>query len=195
MGELHSDRKIALIDMALPVLRSLSRLEYERFVGITRWLIVSEGMVNLFEFMLQRVVERHLVSHFESRGFGRVRFKKLSQFGREANVLVSTMAGIASSDREVQKRAYLAATTDWDLSKIDPRGFSPPQSLKEVGEALNRFEQASPIVQREILKVCGRAAVVDGELTSREAELLRTIADAIGRPIPPFIEVLQEVEI
>ena len=192
VGQLHSARKIALIDMALPVLRSLSRQEYERFVGITRWLIASDGKVELFEFMIQRVVERHLVSHFESRGFGRIRYRKLSQLAREANVLVSTMAGIGSNDPAEQKRAYREATADW---APEAREFLPPVSLKEVGEVLNRFEEASPIVQRELLKVCGRAAAVDGELTSREAELLRSIADAIGCPIPPFVDALEEVEI
>lgn len=192
VSELHSARKIALIDLALPILRSLSRQEYERFVGITRWLIASDGKVELFEFMLQRVVERHLMSHFESRGFGRIRFQKLSQLSHEVNVLVSTMSGVGTDDAVTQARSYNTATQNWGLGEL---GFLPPTSLKEVGVVLDRCEQASPIVQRELLKLCGRAAAVDGVLTSREAELLRSIADAIGCSIPPFVDALEKEEI
>ncbi|MGC6426827.1 MAG: M48 family metalloprotease [Akkermansiaceae bacterium] len=192
VSELHSARKIALLDMALPVLRSMSRQEYERFIGITRWLSASDGQIDLFEFMLQRVVERHLVSHFESPGFGRVKYRKLMQLSHEANVLVSTMAGVGSNDLEEQKQAYHKATANWNP---EDRKFLPPVSLKKIGEVLDRFEEASPVVRRELLRACGTAAAVDGKLTSREVELLRSIADTIGCPIPPFMDPLTEVEI
>ena len=47
---LHSARKIALVELALPTLRGLSPSEYERFRDITRWLIASDEKVELFEF-------------------------------------------------------------------------------------------------------------------------------------------------
>ena len=71
--ELHSARKIALIDLSLPALRGLSESEYRRFLEITQWLIASDAKVDLFEFMIQRVIERHLVSHFEGGGFAKIR--------------------------------------------------------------------------------------------------------------------------
>ncbi|MDA7879688.1 M48 family metallopeptidase [Akkermansiaceae bacterium] len=71
---LHSARKIALVQLALPTLRSLSPLEYERFRDITRWLIASDGQVELFEFMIQRVIERHLVSYFERKAFRNIAY-------------------------------------------------------------------------------------------------------------------------
>ena len=170
----------------------MSRQEYERFIGITRWLSASDGQIDLFEFMLQRVVERHLVSHFESAGFGRVKYRNLMQLSHEANVLVSTMAGVGSNDLEEQKQAYHKATANWNP---EDRKFLPPVSLKKIGEVLDRFEKASPVVRRELLRACGTAAAVDGKLTSREVELLRSIADTIGCPIPPFMDPLTEVEI
>ena len=121
LGELHglhSSRKIALLDLTMPALRNLSRLEYERFLEITQWLIRSDGRVDLFEFMLQRVVERHLASHFDHRGFGKVRFTRLSQLAKEANILVSTMATVGAEDEAEQKRAYLAAIEGWGKGQV-----------------------------------------------------------------------------
>ena len=188
MRGLHSGRKIALIDLALPTLRSLARQEYQRFVKITRWLIASDSQVDLFEFMIQRMVERHLVSHFERRGFGRIRYRKLADLADEANLLVSTVAGIGAEDPEEAKAAYAAATKEWEGS-FEMHGGS---SLKQLDEVLDKISMASPMLIKEILMACGRAAANDGDLTSKEAELLRAVADAVGCPVPPFVTGLQE---
>jgi len=187
---LHSARKIALIDLALPTLRGLSTQEYQRFIEISRWLIASDSQVDLFEFMIQRVIERHLVSHFEREGFGKIRYRKMSQLFEEANVLVSTMAGIGAENAEEVKAAYSAAIENWQGHFTMHDG----SRLDQLDGVLKKIDQASPMVKKEILMACGRAAASDGDLTNREAELLRAIADAIGCPVPPLITNLQETE-
>ena len=187
---LHSAWKIALIDLALPTLRGLGTQEYQRFIEISRWLIASDSQVDLFEFMIQRVIERHLVSHFEQRGFGKIRYRKLSQLYDEANVLVSTMAGIGAENETEAKAAYSAAIKNWQGSFT----MHDRSRLDQLDGVLKKIDQASPMVKKEVLMACGRAAASDGDLTNREAELLRAIADAIGCPVPPLISNLQETE-
>lgn len=186
--DLHSARKIALIDLALPTLRGLSESEYRRFLEITRWLIASDREVNLFEFMIQRVIERHLVSHFERRGFGKIRYTKFSKLLNEANLLVSTIAEIGAGNEAEAAAAYEAGTEGW-IGEFEKQGTT---SLSDLDEVLNRFDQASPMVKKELLVSCGKAAARDGDLSNREAELLRSIADAIGCPVPPFVGGLEE---
>ncbi|MDB4353759.1 M48 family metallopeptidase [Akkermansiaceae bacterium] len=186
---MHSAKKIALLDLVMPTLRNLSRKEYERFLSITRWLIVSDNRVDLFEFMLQRVVERHLTSHFDRRGFGKIRYTRLSQLRDEANQLISTMAHMGAGDLDEQEASFSAGMKGLKLGVPD---FSPSTSLDDLGEVLDRFDQASPIVKQDILIACGRAAASDGDLTNREAELLRSVADSIGCPIPPFVDRLEK---
>jgi len=186
---LHSARKIALIDLALPSLRALSQLEYQRFVKITQWLIASDAKVDLFEFMLQRVVERHLVSHFERRGFRKIRYHKMSQLAEEANVLLSTMAGVGAQSEAEAKSAYADAVSIW---KGWSMSLSRGSSLDQLGKILDRFDQASPLLKKELLLACGRAAANDGDLSNREAEMIRAIADSIGCPVPPFVETLRQ---
>ncbi len=186
--DLHSARKIALIDLSLPTLRGLSDSEYRRFVEITRWLIASDATVDLFEFMIQRVIERHLVSHFEGGGFAKIRFTRFGQLVTEANMLVSTMAEIGAGSEAEAVAAYEAATRGWPGNPT--RNGS--HSLEDLGKVLDRFDQASPLVKRELLTACATAAATDGDLANHEAELLRSIADAIGCPIPPFVAGLEQ---
>ena len=187
---LHSTRKIALVEIALPALRTLSASEYRRFSDLTEWLIGSDGHVDLFEFMLQRMISRHLGSHFERSGFQRIRYRAFDHLLDEANLLVSAIAAIGAGNDEAADEAHAAATGNW------PGSFSRlPMALDRLDEVLTKFDQSSPLVKRQLLEACARAVARDDRVTSGEAELLRAIADSIGCPMPPFGDELQEAEI
>lgn len=192
---LHSADKIALIDLCIPTLRGMSRPEYERFINMTHWLIATDQRVDLFEFMLQHAIARHLEMHFEKRGFPPIRSRRMSDLGEEANVLVTAMARTGRKGPRVVA-AFQAAADEWGTSErwtprlIDEKDCSPEQ----LRNALSEFEAATPIMKKQILRVCGLAAAEDGILTSQEAELLRTVADAIGASLPPFVWDLEQGE-
>jgi Zn-dependent protease with chaperone function len=188
---LHSSRKIALLEIALPTLRSLSDGEYRRFREVSRWLIASDGQVDLFEFMLERVISRHLGSHFDNQGFRKIRYRVFDHLLKEGNLLVSAFAGIGSREGALADAAHAVATRVW------PGSFKREQisSLEQLGDALDQFDQASPLVKRQLLVACGKAVAHDGKITSEEAELLRAVADSIGCPVPPFAVEVEEGEI
>ena len=188
LGESHSARKIALVDLAVPTLRNLSRPEYERFVTITRELISSDGRVDIFEYMLQRLIEHHLEGHFSHRGVRRIKFHSLSHLSGEAALLVSSFAHLNPNAEEAFAKGYEG------LEIMNGSLLGSDQiSLNEINAALERLERASPLVKRDLLQACARAVASDGELSSREAELLRAMADGIGCSIPPWVDELKQV--
>ena len=63
--------------------------------------------------------------------------------------------------------------------------------LARVDSALDRLTQAAPSVKRNVLLACAQTVAADGQVLSREAELLRAIADALDCPSPPFVEALE----
>ncbi|MFP6877753.1 MAG: M48 family metallopeptidase [Roseibacillus sp.] len=188
LAALHSAERIALIDLCIPTLRRMSKPEYERFAKITGWLIESDQKVQLFEFMLQHTIARHLASHFENRGFPPIRHGRMSDLSTEASVLVSALARTGREGAPVVE-SFKAAAEEWGASErwtpilLEPADCGPEQ----LGDALQEFEAATPVVKKQILRVCGLAAAQDGILTNQEAELLRTVADAIGASLPPFV--------
>ena len=188
LGVLHSADKIALIDLCIPTLRRMSKPEYERFVDLTRWLIASDQKMELFEFMLQHTIARHLASHFEKRGFPPIRNSRMSDLTSEANVLLSAVARVGR-EGEAVSAAFQAATEEWGSSeRWTPSLLEADDCVAERLEvALNAFEASTPLLKKQILRMCGLAAAQDGILTSAEAELLRTVADAMGASLPPFV--------
>lgn len=185
LGASHSSRKIALMDMAIPTLRNLSREEYGRFLGITRRLIGSDGRVDLFEYMLQRLIEHHLESHFRHQGPSRIRYRNLSELAAERSLLISAFANL---NPDPQGAFLLGVGNGGGADSLVPPGQI---SLKEINLALEKLELAAPPVKRDVLQGCARAIGSDGVLSSREAELLRAMADGIGCSIPPGVEDLQ----
>ncbi len=188
LRDVHSSEKIALLDLCIPTLRRLTMPEYERFIDITRWMIASDGEVDLFEFMLQKVLERHLSAHFLHYGGVKTKYTKISKLSQEVNVLISTMSGIGASDGDELNAAYASARDSIDDLKGGLSILPPAEcGLNQVDKALKKIERSSPLIQRDVIHACGLAVMNDGVLESKEAEMLRAIADAIGSSLPPFV--------
>ncbi|GAA5495739.1 protease HtpX [Rubritalea halochordaticola] len=190
LGDEHSSQKIALVDLSIPTLRRLTKPEYERFIGITKWMIASDGQVDIFEFMLQKVLERHLDAHYAPKGAPKIRYTRHAQLSNEINVLISTMAGIgARGSGDVQLAHESASQALQERGGVALQLLPPDQcGLRLVDTALEKLEQATPTIKRDVLHASGVAVMHDGVLGSREAELLRAAADAIGCSIPPFVK-------
>ena len=186
----HSSQKIALIDLSIPSLRLLSHPEYERFLHATQWLIASDGQVDIFEFMLQKLLETHLVAHFEGAKSTRVKYTKLGQLADDLNVLISTMAGVGAENGNDLEDAYAAAAEDLSQNGAQLSGILPADQcgLHLVEGTLQKLAESTPLMRRDVLHACGLAVMSDGVLASREAELLRAAADAMGATIPPFVK-------
>ena len=190
LSEQHSSQKIALIDLSIPSLRKLSHPEYERFIHATQWLIASDGHVDIFEFMLQKLLEHHLASHFEGAKSPSIRYHKLGQLSSDLNVLISTMAGVGASSGEDLENAYAIAAGALSEHGVKLLGLLPADQcgLHLVEEALLKLADSTPSMKRDALHACGLAVMSDGVLGSHEAELLRAAADTMGATIPPFVK-------
>ncbi len=192
-GELksaHSVVKIGLIDLCIPTLRHLSVAEYRRFKSIIESLIASDGQVDLFEFMLLQVITRHLDAAFFQRRPERIRYGKIHQLLDQTGVLLSTLAALSNSgDESVIGEAFEKGASHLRkryLVEVPFKGAGQC-GLDKVKGALETFAAASPIVKRDLLQAASFSVMADQGLSSREAELIRAVADAIGCPIPPFV--------
>ena len=161
MESLHSLHKISLIDLAMLTLRKLSAPRKERFITITRELISADSEVSLFEYMLQRVNERHLLRHAEGMPYSKVKYSRVKHIHEEVQLLIDTMKRCERSDYKLSS-----------------------QEVAELDKCLNICQHASPKLKHDIIEKVKSLAVSDSSLTNREAELLRTISDAIGHALP-----------
>jgi Zn-dependent protease with chaperone function len=188
-GDRSSAEKIALVDMAMPTLRGLSIDEYERFREVLDALMQSDRRIDLFEYTLSRMIQRHLARHFEGAGPTPVRFRSLRALVPDARVLIATLARVGSRTEEEAARAFRHGSQALHLKEsagaILPSGEC---TLASVDRALQRCDAASPPLKRSLMLACAATVMADDNITDREAELIRAIGDALDCPVPPFVQ-------
>ena len=182
--------RLPLVDLALPALRHFSKLQYQEFGNLIRQLIDCDGEIDLFEYVLQKVVLRHLDPQFNGARKSVVQYYSLRALAPECAVLLSALARAGTDDPAGAGIAFrqgaqpLSQQAQVELVLI-PEAQS---DLPEVDAALNKLGLAAPQIKKNVLNACARTVAADGVIQEMEAELLRAVADAIDCPIPPFAQ-------
>ena len=180
---------LPMINVALGALGQLTADQYRVFSDTTDRLITNNGKVDLFEFVLQKIVFHHLDSQFVKAQKPLIQYYTVKPLVPDCAVIVSAMADISSSDpNEVQKAfdagaPYLRVPDDTDLQRLPVEQCG----INQIDAALNRLSQAAPIIKKNLLEACVHVIGADGVILETEAELLRAVADTLDCPMPPFV--------
>ncbi|MGB8221220.1 MAG: M48 family metallopeptidase [Polyangiales bacterium] len=184
-----SAEKIALVDMAMPTLRNLSVDEYRRFREVVDALIQSDRRIDLFEYTLSRMIQRHLARNFDGAGPARLRFRSLHALVPDAIVLLATLARVGSRTEGEAERAFLLGVQVLQLKQTAAAILPSGQcNLDAVDRALGRYDAATPALKRALMLACAATVMADDRVADREAELIRAIGDALDCPVPPFVQ-------
>jgi Zn-dependent protease with chaperone function/uncharacterized tellurite resistance protein B-like protein len=179
---------LPMINLALGTLRHLTADQFTQFSQTLQWLIESDGKVELFEFVLQKIVLHHLGPQFGQGQRTVVQYYSMKPLVPDCAVLLSALANVGSSDAaEIQKAfatgmPYLRAPDETDLVLLPPEQCD----VNQINSALNRLVQAVPTIKKNLIEACIHTVGADGVILEAEAELLRAIADTLDCPMPPF---------
>lgn len=179
-----SSKKLALVDLSLSWLRKMSRVEAEDFVKASQALIEADGEVNLFEFMLQKVIERHVCIGLGLKPVPPIKYRRIADLETELSRLLGMFGLLAGGGSSLDAAA---AEYREHSGRELPRTAS---NLLDVASALIKMDAATPLVKQQILRLCGLVCNDDGRVDDHELELLRATAEAIGAPLPPLVRRL-----
>ena len=180
--------RLPLVNLALGALRNLTTTEFKQFADTLEWLAGSDGKIQLFEFVLQKIILRHLASKFGNPPPTAVQFYTLKPLVPDCAVILSALANVGSNDAgEIQKAfaagaPFLRAPVDVPLELLPAKNCG----VEELDAALNRIALAVPIIKKNLLEAAARVVGADGVILEAEAELLRAIADTLDCPMPPL---------
>jgi hypothetical protein len=167
----------------------MSHAEARAFLKLNRALIEADDEVCLFEFMLERVLDRHVAVGLGLRPVARMQFRSLAELSHETAILLGAFAGQSGDPNALDAAAAeFLQHTGSELERLKTADCT----LDRVAEALGRFEMSTPLVKARILRLCGLVAISDAVLKDGEVELLRAAADSIGAPVPPLSAVSPE---
>jgi len=182
--------RLPLVNLALPALRQLRPDEFEQFSQALQWLMESDGQIEIFEFVLQKIVRRHLGSQSGEIRPTSIQYPTLKSLVPDCSVILSVLASVSSSNAGQIEKAFQAGAphlrAKGDELQLLPREKS---GLRQLDTALDRLALAAPQIKKNFLEACIHVVGADGVIQEREAELLRAIADTLDCPIPPFVEI------
>ena len=173
--------RLPLIDMTLPALRELSLPQFETFTENIDFLIEADGVVELYEICLRRIIVHHLQVHLFGPGSTKERYNNVSQLIPEISILIHVISEDCDKTDEETESAFLAA------NKIIP-GLTKIVDIQDdilvVDEILDQLAQASPSVKKLVLQACSACIESDHHVSIHEAEVFRALAESMGCPAP-----------
>jgi hypothetical protein len=181
--------KLPLVDLALPALRELSPAQYEQFDRATKQLIESDNQIDLFEYVLQKIVLRHLAPYYSDARPPLIQYYALKPLAADCAVLLSALARLGPDDPAQVQSAFergaqhLSHAAEVELFLVPPNQCE----LSDVNASLTRLAESVSQIKKNVLEACALTVAADGVITELEAEMLRAIADTLDCPMPPFI--------
>jgi hypothetical protein len=171
-------------------LRLLRPEEYQRFRHALQWLVESDEQIDLFEFVLQKILDRTLAPQFTRARPSVVQFYSMKPLAPDAAILLSALANTGSADAGEIARAFEAGAPYLRAGEVDVMLLPRDEcGLDRISAALDRLALAVPQIKRNVLEASVRVVGADGVIQERQAELLRAIAETLDCPIPPFVRI------
>ncbi|HEY4234091.1 MAG TPA: M48 family metallopeptidase [Lacipirellulaceae bacterium] len=175
--------QLPLVDMTLPALRALSPPQFQEFAKCFVTLVQADKRLSLFEWMLHRILLRHLRPQFEPVTDPQIQYYGLQKLGQPCSVLLSTLARASQSDDQA---AFDAGARE--LAGVPVELLSPDQCrLDTLQTALEQLSHVAARQRQRLVDACAACICADEEVQVEEAELLRALCDMLDCPMPPLL--------
>ena len=186
--KLAPEARLPLVEMAVPALRQMTPAQMREFLAAVKALVEADNELSIFEYALQRLLLRHLVTYFVKRPSQPPRYTSFEPLVESVKVVLGVLARRGGSSPEAAAAAFATGVKalGWSQARLE---FSPDGStdLIRLDEALRALDLASRPLKKQILMACAATVGADGRITVEEGELLRAISDSLDCPMPPIL--------
>ena len=185
---LAPEARLPLVELAVPALRQMTPAQVRDFITGVQTLVEADRQVTLFEYALQKLLLRHLVTYFVRNKPPLAKYTTAASLVEPTAVVLSALArcGQSSHDGVVHAFEEGVKALAWSDARLE---LSPQETidLEAVNAALRTLDAAIPPLKKQILLACAACIGADGRLTVEEGELLRAISDSLNCPMPPLL--------
>ncbi|MCZ6655739.1 MAG: M48 family metallopeptidase [Gammaproteobacteria bacterium] len=177
--------RLMLLELTVPTLKELSHQQYQRFIANAVALIKADNQIDLFEWVLHRVLTKELKPHFEGLRRVRARYQSTDKLPNESAVLLSALARVGRDELADQQQAYAEGASVLQLSL--PMHTDPDPNFESLNDALEKLRRLKPLAKPKLIKALAATVLADGHVTPREGALLHGVAATLDCPLPPSI--------
>jgi hypothetical protein len=182
-GPPRAEQRLPLLDVAFPALKRRPPEFVTQVLDTVKALIDTDGRVDVFEFLLARVISQHL---WESQNPGAVRAsgtKALAACGDDCLVVMTVLARQGNADGATAAAAFAAGC---EALGVDPGAVMPEPGdwVAALDSALPRLDRLRPTDKEVLVRALATVVTHDGRMVAAELELLRAACVMIHVPLP-----------
>jgi TRAP-type C4-dicarboxylate transport system permease small subunit len=185
---LPEDHRLQKAESCYADLRGLSPDGYRDFREVVVHLMDADEERSLFEFAMQKSLDRHLDAAFGMEVTRPLRHRNFEMIFEETSLLLSRLAWAEARPEDSASAAFEAGTKN--LNHQPPTDFKlvPKElcTLDAFKEALEETAHATSMIKANILYACEAAVQDNQEYTLDQCMLLAAIADTFHRPRPAW---------
>jgi len=147
-------------------------------------LIRADGRIQAFEYMLHRMLKRHLDARF-AHGSS-LRKEKYGANVAEENLAPVLGLLIRHGRHADPAAAFRVACRMGGWTCEARREWLDRDDWTRLDAALDRLACVRPAIKQRVMRACLAGALADGRVREGEYALLRAVADALNVPMPPL---------
>jgi len=173
--------RLIVIDICLPAISRLGRMECSTFSSVVTYCIEVDGRTDLFEWLLGRMVLRRLDATIMMASVpdGTLRLRTVSA---SAGIAIAAAALRGASTEQAAEEAFIIAISHLGIDQSMPDRSQI--TLSRLGVALDELGKATFDVKGRILEAILVACWHDGRIRPGEFEMVRAVADGLGIRMP-----------
>ncbi len=178
--ELGAPRRLPLLEMCLPALKSMSLKQYRVFKNTLLGLIRADARTELHEWCLYQLVRHYLDPEFIRVKASKARYNRLGKVAYHLRVVLSVLAHEGGGE---STRVFRLGADElgFDSMQILPREQC---SVAAFSKAVHELADCYPLLKPRLLKAMALAAGEDGRLTPTEREIIASMAAVMDCPVP-----------
>ncbi len=186
---LAPEQRLPVICMALPALHQMSPPQIQNFYLVVRELIHFDRQVSVFEYAVHRYIAKRLLPRLRPAATRQEGNQSFAAIAPHFALVLSFLARLGDANRaNVAFEAGLSALNipSTRLAIVDAADCS----IKNLDGSLDRLATAAPKLKKQLLSAFAACVAEDRHVSIEETELLRVIADALGCPVPPVLDLV-----
>lgn len=175
--------RLPSLELAMPALRKLDPDEREKLITACEALIKADRRLSLFELTMISFLRKHLAE--DAARVVPVQYRNYRKVKGHLRVVFSLLARLGAGSPADQQALFEETMAGFQSGK-QPIELLERVPLKQLREALWHLNRLSALLKPGIIDACCHCVLADGEIHTREYEMIRLIADQLDCPMPPL---------
>ncbi|KAA1188906.1 M48 family metallopeptidase [Pseudohalioglobus sediminis] len=183
VAALGAPRRLPLMEMCLPALKSISFGQYRSLKQTLLRLIQADARIELHEWCLYQLVRHYLDPEFIQVKPSSPRYRRLARVRQPLQVTLSVLAHEGGGHTET---VYQLGMAELDLADT-PLLAREQCSVAAFSKAVHTLADVYPLLKPRVLKAMTLAAGEDGRLSPEEKEIIAAMAAVMDCPSPELL--------